>query len=154
MGIHVEPSAQSGRYDGLRVLVAEDNEVNQRLMGAVLRSWGIHPLIVSNGLAALAEVQRCHFNVILLDISMPIMDGITAIRYIRQLEYFEERQGAVVYFISSQHDSEDILATEAAGADGHLAKPLAIDRILGVIEEGLAAIRRPSRLSRISGRAK
>lgn len=133
-------------YGDMRVLVAEDNPVNQRLMGAMLQSLGIHAQFVCDGAAALAEVQRGAFDLILMDIAMPVMDGLTAIRLIRELEARDKRASALIYVVSSQYEDRDRLASQAAGANGHLAKPLVVSLFLNAVEGGLQLMRaRPDR---------
>lgn len=131
----------SAEYRDMRVLVAEDNLVNQQLMGAILQSLGIHAHFVGDGAAALAEVRRGAFDLILMDIAMPVMDGLTAIRLIRELEKREKRESAIIYVVSSQHEERDRLGSQAAGANGHLAKPLAVSLFLKAVEGGLQHMR-------------
>ena len=127
----------SQQYNGLRVLVAEDNAINQRLVAAMLEAVGITPLIVGDGAAAVAEVARAPFDLILTDINMPVMNGLTAIERIRELEDRQQRERTPLYVISSMYDEEDLRASAQAGADGHLAKPLRIAALLNAVLDGL-----------------
>jgi CheY-like chemotaxis protein len=133
-------------YLDLRVLVAEDNLINQRLVRAILQSQHIDALFVGDGAAALDEVRRGGFDLILMDISMPVMDGLTALRSIRNLEAHEDRASSLIYTVSSQNEHRDLLASRAAGANGHLAKPLVISHVLDAAAHGLQLMRARRRL--------
>jgi CheY-like chemotaxis protein len=121
----------------MRVLVAEDNPANQHLISVLLSSLGICPVIVGDGAAALGAYRQAQFDLVLMDISMPIMDGLTAIRFIRLLESHERRDRTPIIVISSQCDEGDIRASEAAGADKHLPKPMVLPLVLGAVEDAL-----------------
>ena len=70
---------------GYRVLVAEDDEINQEVIKALLSMTGLHVTIVSNGAEALAEIEKTAFDIVLMDIEMPVMGGIEAVNHIRAL---------------------------------------------------------------------
>lgn len=127
----------SPEYKEMRVLVAEDNVINQRVVQAMLQVLGINALIVNDGAAAVAEVERAPFDLILTDIHMPVMDGLTAIECIRRLEQSEKRARTPLYVISSTYDEGDLRASVRAGADGHLPKPLPIARLIAAVQDGL-----------------
>ena len=71
---------------GLKVIVAEDNLVNQKVMQSFLRKWGVDATIVGNGLEAIEELKKGDFDLILMDLEMPEMDGYEAATFIRNME--------------------------------------------------------------------
>src|SRR5262249_38284354 len=120
----------------LRVLVAEDNELNQVLMGQLLGKCGHNVTVVGDGRAVLALVETDRFDVLLLDIHLPEMDGFAVIERIRS----RERDGQHLHVIATTPRSrhEDREACLAAGMDDFLGKPFvaaalwsALDRVSG-----------------------
>jgi signal transduction histidine kinase len=107
---------------GLRVLVAEDNQVNQLLLAAMLNQMGHVSDVVADGREALRQVQQSQYDVVLMDIQMPEMDGVSAARAIRQLP------GAVgqvpIISVSANVLPEQRAAYLAAGMNDHVAKPI------------------------------
>ncbi|MGF1461818.1 MAG: response regulator, partial [Maricaulaceae bacterium] len=70
---------------GLRVLAAEDNPINRRVLGAVLEAFGVNATLVENGAEAVEALQLADYDIVLMDIAMPVMDGVTAAGRIRAL---------------------------------------------------------------------
>ncbi|GJP31368.1 hypothetical protein CLOM_g12009 [Closterium sp. NIES-68] len=134
-GATAEKSGGDGAGGGggggkLRVLVAEDNRVNQMLIRKMLQHYGHEVTLVGNGRLAVEAVQEKPFDLVLMDIQMPIMDGLTATRAIRKLP---GKEAAIpVYALTA-----DVLAPEieAAGMDGFLSKPIAWDKMSSVVDK-------------------
>jgi CheY-like chemotaxis protein len=107
----------------LRILVAEDNAVNRLLVTALLGKHGHTVVNVTNGREAVEAVESDHFDLVLMDVQMPEMDGLEAMGLIRQGEL--TRGGRIPIVALTAHamtgDRESCIA---AGADGYLAKPL------------------------------
>lgn len=106
-----------------RVLLAEDNPVNQRVVALILDSYGVDVTVVGDGHEALEIVQATHFDLVLMDLQMPGLDGLTAIRQIRERESSGRRARTPIAILSANamaHHREEALA---AGADHHIAKP-------------------------------
>lgn len=118
----------------LRLLLAEDNSVNQRLAVRLLEKRGHHARVVGNGRQALEAWRGEPFDLILMDVQMPEMDGFEATAAIRAEE--QERGGHIGIIAMTAHamkgDRERCLA---AGMDGYLAKPLQPQEMMRVIEE-------------------
>ena len=123
------PSAKP--YAGLRVLVAEDNPVNQIVTDGMLRRLGVEPRVVSDGLAALQayEQQGGRYDLILMDLDMPKMDGTTSAREIRALERRQGWPACQIVALSAHVLPEYRQAVEQAGMDGQLTKPVTLDQL-------------------------
>ncbi|HYH39008.1 MAG TPA: response regulator [Azospirillum sp.] len=118
---------------GLRVLLAEDERMTQAVAAALLRRAGHAVTVVDDGRAALEAVQARPFDLVLLDLRMPEMDGIEALRRIRALPD-RERAAVRVVVLTASAIPEDAERCRAAGADAVLAKPLRLDALLPVLE--------------------
>ncbi|MDP2356783.1 MAG: ATP-binding protein [Beijerinckiaceae bacterium] len=105
----------------LRILVAEDVPTNQLIIGATLRSLGHHPVIVSNGKQALEQIEQQSFDIVMLDMQMPEIDGLEATRRIRAMG-FHSRRLPIMAITANGFDS-DKEACRVAGMDGFVAKP-------------------------------
>jgi CheY-like chemotaxis protein/HPt (histidine-containing phosphotransfer) domain-containing protein len=118
----------------LRILLAEDNLVNQRIALAVLEKQGHRVVAVVNGAAAVRAVQQEVFDVVLMDVQMPEMNGLEATRAIRSWEC--ERGGHVPIVAMTAHAMkgarDDCLA---AGMDHYLSKPIQIPDVIRVLDE-------------------
>lgn len=108
---------------GKRVLVAEDNEVNQLIVARYLEYWGCEVALGSNGLEAYELARSKYFDVILLDIQMPIMDGFVAARNIRNLG--EHLRAVPIIAVTAGYLEEVKPEVEAAGMNDVLLKPYA-----------------------------
>jgi signal transduction histidine kinase/ActR/RegA family two-component response regulator len=119
------------RYDGFEVLVVEDNEINQEIAQAVLEEMGLKVDLADNGEKAVAAFLQKKYDLIFMDIRMPIMDGLQATREIRRLEDERGASGARVPIIAMTANAmkEDREESKAAGMDGHISKPFAIGEI-------------------------
>ena len=114
----------------LRILVAEDSHTNQRLAVRLLERQGHAVTIVNNGKEAVEAIRRELFDLVLMDVEMPIMDGLAATRAIRS---YESRRGTrlPIVAVTTRDNQRDCLA---AGMDAHLNKPLRLDRLNRTLE--------------------
>ena len=120
---------------GLRVLVAEDHPTNRRVVQLILGSAGVEPLCVENGAEAVEAWEGQAFDLVLMDMQMPVMDGLSAIRAIRRREAGAGRGRTTVLALTANAMPEDVEATRAAGADGHLTKPITAADLLEAVRD-------------------
>ena len=111
---------------GLKVLVAEDNLNNQKVIKLLLRRIGIEADITSDGREAVEAATGTEYDVILLDVQMPVMDGLEASRIIRGMNH---KNKPYILAISANVFQEDRDAAAAAGMDDYLAKPITLDKL-------------------------
>jgi CheY-like chemotaxis protein len=116
----------------LRVLVAEDHPVNQKLFQALLGHLGHEILLVENGQAAVEAAAREHFDVALIDANMPVMDGAEAARRIRALG--GERSRLPIIAVTAEAMVGDRERFLALGMDDYLAKPIDAQALAAIIE--------------------
>jgi signal transduction histidine kinase/CheY-like chemotaxis protein len=121
----------------LKILVAEDNVVNQRLAARLLEKKGHRVEIVANGREAIDALEKETFDLVLMDVQMPEMDGLEATRIIREREAGTGRHLPVVALTAHalKRDEERCIA---AGMDGHLTKPLRPQQLDEVLQRYLA----------------
>ena len=110
------------------VLVAEDNEVNQILFTQLLRGMGVRFHLVGNGAEAVDAFRRGRPRLVLMDMSMPVVNGLQATRAIRELEKGSPGHVPIVAVTAHALD-EDREACRAAGMDDYLTKPISMDRL-------------------------
>ncbi len=121
----------------LSVLVAEDNPVNQRLVVRALQKRGHRVVVAGNGLGALAAMERESFDVVLMDVQMPEMDGLQATRIIREREAGSGRRVPVLALTAHALSGDRERCLEA-GMDGYLSKPIELRRLLEAVENAAA----------------
>ncbi|MGO9273685.1 MAG: response regulator [Terriglobia bacterium] len=117
----------------LHVLLAEDNAVNQKLAARLLEKHGHHVTVTSNGREALVALDQESFDVVLMDVQMPEMDGFEATAAIRAREQSTGRHLPIVAMTAHamQGDQERCLA---AGMDGYIAKPIKAQELIDLLE--------------------
>ncbi|MEJ0034612.1 MAG: PAS domain-containing protein [Gammaproteobacteria bacterium] len=126
----------SRRFRG-KVLLVEDNAVNQKVAQRFLERLGCEVELVENGEQCLHAWERGHFDVVLMDIQMPVMDGYTATRLIREKECVDRHTPIVA--LTANAMTGQLERCLSAGMDGLLTKPIAIERLREVLDRlGLA----------------
>jgi len=112
-------------FRGRRILLVEDNVVNQRVAQRVLQRLAADVTLANNGAEALERIAETAFDAVLMDCQMPVMDGLTATRRIREAEAGQGRGSRLpIIALSANVMSEDREQCMAAGMDAYLAKPL------------------------------
>ena len=148
MGIgHYEDKAKTAtptmanrwRRHPVRVLVADDAEFNQILISVLLEERQIHDVtIAEHGLEAIRYFEQEPFDLILMDVSMPTMDGVTATRKIRQIESEDGRDPTPIIALTANAVKGDRESYLAAGMDDYLSKPLDVDALDRMLSRFLA----------------
>jgi CheY-like chemotaxis protein len=127
-GLRIEASSS------FRVLAAEDNRVNQLVLRTLLGQIGLEPTIVENGAEALQAWEQGDYDLILMDVQMPVMDGASATEAIRNREAASGRPATPIVALTANAMSHQVAAYRAAGMDGFLAKPLEIAALFRTIQ--------------------
>jgi len=112
----------------LRILLAEDNVVNQKLALRILQRMGYRADLASNGIEALESIQRQKYDVVLMDVQMPEMDGLEAARRICARWRPEERPRIVAMTANAMQGDRDMCL--AAGMDDYITKPIRVERLV------------------------
>ena len=116
----------------LRILLAEDNMVNQKLAMRLLQQMGYRADLANNGIEAVESIARQTYDVVLMDVQMPEMDGLEAARRINERWKPDERPRIVAMTANAmQGDREECLA---AGMDDYLTKPIRVDRLVEALD--------------------
>lgn len=140
----VEKSVKKLDFEGTRVLVAEDNELNMEIIRCILEDYGIEVTEAADGLAVIekyAASSEYYYDLILMDIMMPNMNGLDAAKTIRSTE----RADSVtlpIYAMSANAFDEDEKRSLEAGMNGHLSKPINIKELEGVLMKIADKVRR------------
>jgi CheY-like chemotaxis protein len=118
-----ERSERAGKADAPHILVAEDNAVNRKLAVTLVEKWGFIPVVASNGEEALAAVAHERVDLILMDVQMPVMDGLEATRAIRAQEA-ESGGHLPIVALTAHAYASDRAECASAGMDEYLTKPV------------------------------
>lgn len=112
----------------LKVLIAEDNIINQRLAVGMLHELGHTGVVVGDGEKALKCLSKLKFDLVLMDVMMPVMDGIQALSAIRAQEQTDG--GHIPVIMATAHNEPgDAARFKRAGADGFVGKPMELDQL-------------------------
>ena len=118
-----------GRTLPLNILVAEDDDVNQLLINAMLKKLGYNATLVSNGIEALQACETKHYDVVLMDMNMPIMNGIEATLQIRKSAIV---QPTIIALTANAFESDKRIAINA-GMDDFLTKPIDLKTVASAL---------------------
>ncbi|MBF0379906.1 MAG: response regulator [Magnetococcales bacterium] len=127
---HEEQSAKT--ICGARVLLAEDNDINQQIALELLQRVGIIVDIANNGKDALTMVMKYPYDAVIMDIHMPIMDGLTTTKEIRKTEKLKKLP---IIAITTNSQPEEIKKCLDAGMNSHLDKPIRPERLYGILSK-------------------
>jgi CheY-like chemotaxis protein len=138
----------------LRILAAEDNVTNQLILRALLGNLNADLQVVPNGVEAVGAFRDHSFDVVLMDVQMPGMSGVEATRVIREFEAQTGRPRTPIIALSADVMAEQIEAFQAAGMDTHVAKPIEIEQLYGVLAQVSAGGFRDVPLADAPGRSR
>ncbi|WP_353132072.1 ATP-binding protein [Pseudopedobacter sp.] len=125
--LKIAPEVKNKSIENLRILLAEDNEMNVLFMKKLLSNWNIKLRVVENGQKAIEAVIEQDFDVILMDIHMPVMDGYKAAQMIRNME--EPKKASTHIIALTASTSSEIEDIKEKGIDDYLSKPFSIDSL-------------------------
>jgi CheY-like chemotaxis protein len=123
----------------LNVLLAEDHPTGQKVVEAILRAFGCEIKTVNNGQEAVDACRGGAFDLVLMDMAMPVMDGLEAIRLIRMRETQTKTRRTPISMISANSAAIDKRHSHEAGADFHIAKPVTPHSLLDGLEKTIHA---------------
>lgn len=123
----------------LRILVAEDNPVNQIVIQTMLQQVGLVPVVVNDGQEAVEAWRTANWDLILMDAQMPVMDGLTATRVIRQEEAGRGGPRTPILALTANVMADHLAAYSAAGMDGLVGKPIDAAKLFLAMEAALDA---------------
>ena len=118
----------------LRVLLVDDNATNRKVVQFMLDQIGAVTVACEDGREAVAAFRREIFDVILMDLQMPVMDGLSATRAIREIERVGSKVRTPLVVLSANTSPEDRAQTAEAGADAHIGKPIRADELIGTLQ--------------------
>jgi CheY-like chemotaxis protein len=119
----------------IRVLLADDHPINCAVVEVILSRIDAQLVTVGNGAEAVEAFKAESYDVVLMDLQMPVMDGLSAIREIRRLEAASGAAVTPILVVSANALADDVAAARDAGAQVHIAKPVTPDVLLHAIEE-------------------
>ncbi len=127
-----------GGCAGRRVLLVEDNAVNQKLAVRLLERQGLQVIVAGNGLAALDQLKRSMFDAVLMDCQMPVMDGYEATAQIRSGAAGEASRHVPIIAMTANALTGDKERCLIAGMDDYVSKPISTDHLQSVLERSFA----------------
>lgn len=134
----VERRRSPGSLRGRRILLAEDNPDNRRLLAHFFQDSGVTLVTAENGALATELFRNDHFDLGLIDLQMPVMDGYETIRQIRSLEAESGAARAPMIALTAHAGRDDVERCLAAGFSGHLTKPITRTRLMNELARWLA----------------
>jgi CheY-like chemotaxis protein/HPt (histidine-containing phosphotransfer) domain-containing protein len=142
-GVKTEPKrlVSANKLDGtmaqrlpMRLLLADDNVVNQKVALRLFEQMGYHLDVAADGLEAVEALQRQSYDMVFMDVQMPELDGLQATRRIRQLEKEQNRPGSIIVAMTASAMLGDRERCLAAGMDDYLAKPVRPEAVQSALE--------------------
>ncbi len=132
-------NADIGLPPSIRLLIVDDHATNLKVVEIILAGAGMAVTTATNGEEALSRWAEAPFDLILMDMQMPVMDGVTAVRALRAREEASGRPRTPIIMLTANASPEHVRAGAAAGADGHLTKPISPSSLFSSIDAALDA---------------
>ncbi|SFV56925.1 BarA sensory histidine kinase (= VarS = GacS) [hydrothermal vent metagenome] len=129
-----EGSLKTDKYKGIKALVAEDNIINQKLILATLENFGLSVKLTSNGKEAFEERQREDYDIIFMDVQMPVMNGMEATQAILEYETEYKLKHIPIIALTANALKGDREKYIDAGMDNYASKPLNLEELKGIID--------------------
>ncbi len=120
---------------GIPILVAEDSKDNRLLLNAYCRGSEYQPTFAENGKEAIDAYLSGSFEIVIMDVHMPVLDGLSATRLIRGLETDKARKRTPILALTASAMAQDITLAREAGCDLHLPKPVSKQGFLTALKE-------------------
>jgi len=126
--------------DDFMVLIVDDNPINRQVMELILESVGIGHVSAQDGREGVEAMKTGNFDAVLMDIQMPVMDGLEATRRIRDWERSTHRPRAPILIVSANCLPQHVDDGREAGADAHINKPISASELVGALETQMRAV--------------
>jgi CheY-like chemotaxis protein len=143
------PVAQTEAVDTggavVRVLLADDHPTNRRVVELILQPFDLDLTIVENGAEAVTAFRQSPFDLVLMDMQMPVMDGLTATQEIRMYEEALSLPRTPLVMLTANALPEHVAAGQAAGADGHLSKPFSAEDLIALVADPMSVLQSEER---------
>lgn len=138
-GLAAAPAAaQRASLAGMRILVADDSADNRFLLRSYLRPYGADLVAVADGAAAVEQFASASFDLVLIDVQMPVLDGYAAVAKMRDEERHSGRKPLPILMLTAGTFETELAQSQAAGASALLLKPLQQTTLLAAIERQMA----------------
>jgi signal transduction histidine kinase/ActR/RegA family two-component response regulator len=132
------PAVADSPRPAIRVLFADDHDVNRQIVGLILEPLGFDLTPVSNGAEAVEAARAADYDLILMDVQMPVLDGLTATQKIREFEAADGRTRTPIIFLTANAMPDDLDRSREAGGDLHISKPIRPDALIAAIDTVMA----------------
>jgi len=138
-GESIEDNERVEHFSGMHILLAEDNRINQKLIVEVVKNFGVEVTLANNGQEALSFRQAQEYDLVFMDIQMPVLSGIEATEAINQWEKEERKTHVPIIALTANALRGDREKYLAAGMDGYLSKPIDIGQLKKVFSQYFVA---------------
>ena len=128
-------SVDFAKENPFKILVAEDNMINQKLIGRILSKLGYQPDMVENGVEVLEKINDAAYDIILMDVQMPKMDGLEATGRIRKMSIKQPH----IIAMTANAMSEDREICMQAGMDDYLSKPIRLEELMNILKKTITS---------------